>query len=256
MGNGRCRLHGGRSLPGGVGHPASSTGFLGQDGAAIERELVQIEHWDRLLAWLADAPTDEAVAVSESLGRSAESLARAMTIPDAPAVSSCGAKTRSGEPCRRHPAKGRRRCRLHGGATPRGAASANFRNGKRSPYHQAHLAALRRGMRGERVRHAAEALATLKRLPAPILRAFDAKGRRALLIGLRERAALHGRNLILQPEGYAQRQAAAVEALEAAQLLAAAGGLRAIPLDEPEPLGAIQADEPGGQERSKVRGAG
>lgn len=32
----------------------------------------------------------------------------------------CGAKTRSGEPCRRPPAPDRTRCRFHGGAVPRG----------------------------------------------------------------------------------------------------------------------------------------
>jgi hypothetical protein len=30
----------------------------------------------------------------------------------------CGAKTRSGSPCRRAPLKGKTRCKLHGGATP------------------------------------------------------------------------------------------------------------------------------------------
>ncbi|MBU2732856.1 HGGxSTG domain-containing protein [Acidithiobacillus ferridurans] len=30
----------------------------------------------------------------------------------------CGAKTRSGTPCRRHPIAGRKRCRLHGGTNP------------------------------------------------------------------------------------------------------------------------------------------
>jgi hypothetical protein len=30
----------------------------------------------------------------------------------------CGAKNRAGAPCKRWPAKGRSRCRLHGGATP------------------------------------------------------------------------------------------------------------------------------------------
>jgi len=29
----------------------------------------------------------------------------------------CGAKTRAGTPCRRWPVRGRRRCRLHGGAS-------------------------------------------------------------------------------------------------------------------------------------------
>jgi len=40
----------------------------------------------------------------------------------------CGAKTRSGEPCRRSPAPGKRRCRLHGGA-PGSGAPMGERNG-------------------------------------------------------------------------------------------------------------------------------
>ena len=35
----------------------------------------------------------------------------------------CGAKTKSGLPCRRSPLDGRNRCKLHGGASPRGIAS-------------------------------------------------------------------------------------------------------------------------------------
>ena len=42
----------------------------------------------------------------------------------------CGAKTRSGAACRRAPLAGRKRCRLHGGATPRGAASPDWRHGR------------------------------------------------------------------------------------------------------------------------------
>lgn len=49
---------------------------------------------------------------------------------------SCGAKTRLGTPCRRHPAPGRTRCRLHGGApgsgAPEGEANGNFRHGRYS----------------------------------------------------------------------------------------------------------------------------
>ena len=44
----------------------------------------------------------------------------------------CGAKTRQGNPCQRSPARGRTRCRLHGGATPRGRASPHFKTGKYS----------------------------------------------------------------------------------------------------------------------------
>ena len=50
----------------------------------------------------------------------------------------CGAKTRSGEPCSKFPIKGKRRCRLHGGLSsgPKTAegrariAQANLRHGK------------------------------------------------------------------------------------------------------------------------------
>ncbi len=35
----------------------------------------------------------------------------------------CGAHTKSGKPCMKSPINGRNRCRLHGGATPRGIAS-------------------------------------------------------------------------------------------------------------------------------------
>jgi len=51
----------------------------------------------------------------------------------------CGARTRSGEPCRQaagwgtdHPGVGR--CKLHGGATPRGLQSPHFRHGPRCRY--------------------------------------------------------------------------------------------------------------------------
>ena len=37
----------------------------------------------------------------------------------------CGAKTRSGKPCRSPAANGKRRCRMHGGAPGSGAPRAN-----------------------------------------------------------------------------------------------------------------------------------
>ena len=39
----------------------------------------------------------------------------------------CGAKTRDGDPCRNPPMNGATRCRMHGGATPRGRAAAERR---------------------------------------------------------------------------------------------------------------------------------
>lgn len=47
-------------------------------------------------------------------------------------VKQCGAKTRKGTPCRRAPLEGRKRCKLHGGATPRGPESPHFRHGRYS----------------------------------------------------------------------------------------------------------------------------
>jgi hypothetical protein len=44
----------------------------------------------------------------------------------------CGAKTRDGTPCRRPPLAGRRRCRLHGGATPSGLGSPHWKHGRYS----------------------------------------------------------------------------------------------------------------------------
>ena len=44
----------------------------------------------------------------------------------------CGARTRSGTPCRRAPIQGRNRCRLHGGLSlgaPKGEKNGNYSNG-------------------------------------------------------------------------------------------------------------------------------
>ena len=46
----------------------------------------------------------------------------------------CGAKTRSGAPCKTPPVRGRRRCRMHGGTSP-GAPKGNrnaWKHGLRS----------------------------------------------------------------------------------------------------------------------------
>lgn len=42
----------------------------------------------------------------------------------------CGAKTRSGEPCRGPAMRGKDRCRMHGGGSRRGIASPSFRHGR------------------------------------------------------------------------------------------------------------------------------
>lgn len=52
----------------------------------------------------------------------------------------CGAKTRTGEPCKAK-AMDNGRCRMHGGATPSGIASPHYKTGGRSKYLPARLAA-------------------------------------------------------------------------------------------------------------------
>ena len=46
----------------------------------------------------------------------------------------CGARTRSGAPCKSTPVTGRRRCRMHGGAdgsgAPQGARNGNYKHGR------------------------------------------------------------------------------------------------------------------------------
>jgi hypothetical protein len=55
---------------------------------------------------------------------------------NSPSTAQCGAKTRSGRPCRSHPVTGKRRCRMHGGApgtgAPRGERNGNYRHGRRT----------------------------------------------------------------------------------------------------------------------------
>src|SRR4051794_17890811 len=47
----------------------------------------------------------------------------------------CGAHSRrTGGPCQRVPVAGRTRCRAHGGASLRGAASATFKTGRRGRF--------------------------------------------------------------------------------------------------------------------------
>lgn len=54
----------------------------------------------------------------------------------------CGAKNRRGGVCTLSPVRGRTRCKWHGGATPQGIASPQFKHGKYSKAMPAQLAAL------------------------------------------------------------------------------------------------------------------
>src|SRR3954451_15742544 len=71
-------------------------------------------------------------------------------LADAGAVSPasrCGAKTRSGAPCKSAPVTGRRRCRMHGGAdgsgAPSGSRNGNYKHGR----YTAEVTATRRWLR-------------------------------------------------------------------------------------------------------------
>jgi hypothetical protein len=83
----------------------------------------------------------------------------------------CGAKTRAGPPCRRHPVAGRTRCRLHGGAPgsggPQAEANGNYKHGRYS-----------RVKRAERI---AKANTLWKPLPPPDRPAPDVETRKFTL---------------------------------------------------------------------------
>jgi hypothetical protein len=70
--------------------------------------------------------------------------------------SQCGARTRSGSPCKSAPVTGRRRCRMHGGADGSGATkgekNGNYKHGR----YTEELTATRRWLR--------EAINTLRQL--------------------------------------------------------------------------------------------
>ena len=57
----------------------------------------------------------------------------------------CGARTRSGHPCRSLPVRGKRRCRMHGGAAGSGAPIGN-KNALRHGHYSAEAIAERRAL--------------------------------------------------------------------------------------------------------------
>jgi hypothetical protein len=75
----------------------------------------------------------------------------------------CGAKTRSGEPCRSPAVTGKRRCRMHGGAAgsggPKGAHNGNYKHGR----YTAEAIASRRWLR-QQIRQVRALTKTLRQL--------------------------------------------------------------------------------------------
>jgi hypothetical protein len=89
----------------------------------------------------------------------------------------CGAKTRSGAPCRRSPAEGRTRCRLHGGATLAGPAHPRWRDGRHSKFVQgAFLEAYERARRDPDLLSLADELALVDARASELLDALGDGG--------------------------------------------------------------------------------
>jgi hypothetical protein len=72
----------------------------------------------------------------------------------------CGARTRGGNPCRSPAVRGKRRCRMHGGA-PRTGAPIGNKNALRHGHYTAEAIARRRGL-AELIRMARATLADLE----------------------------------------------------------------------------------------------
>jgi hypothetical protein len=85
-------------------------------------------------------PAEGGAGVDAALGGAAEGLAAGPPpAPGGPGIGTgaagrplCGAKSRAGGTCRKPPAPGRTRCRLHGGASPRGSDHPRFVHGRYS----------------------------------------------------------------------------------------------------------------------------
>ena len=85
----------------------------------------------------------------------------------------CGAKTRSGHPCRSPAVRGRRRCRMHGGTNkgpPKGNRNA-FKHGNRSAEAKAQLKVLAQSNRD--VRLVKKLLNDLRLTPSEESRMFE-----------------------------------------------------------------------------------
>jgi glucans biosynthesis protein len=74
----------------------------------------------------------------------------------------CGARTRSGNPCRSPAVRGKRRCRMHGGAAGSGAPMGN-KNALRHGHYSAEAIAQRREL-AELIRQSRATLAELGKL--------------------------------------------------------------------------------------------
>lgn len=65
---------------------------------------------------------------------------KVVSVPESNGDRVCGAKTRSGKPCRKRAVRGMRRCRNHGGASLVGIANPNWKHGRYSSYLPRNLA--------------------------------------------------------------------------------------------------------------------
>src|SRR5258707_6581584 len=126
------------------------------DGAAYERMMGA---WSKLaggifLDWVAPRPGLRWVDVGCGNGAFTELVVERCAPAEVRGIetgtvsqAACGAKTRSGAPCKSAPVTGRRRCRMHGGAdgsgAPTGGRHGNYKHGR----YTAEMSATRRWLR-------------------------------------------------------------------------------------------------------------
>ncbi len=149
------------------------------------------------------------------------------------AVARCGARTRSGQPCRAPRVRGRRRCRMHGGGTDSGGQAGN-RNAFRHGFYSA----------AERVRRA-----ELRRFIAEcegLLRACASGEAVGFVARLRASAAGAGESGTLLPRSYGAWGRTAGKHMGA--LPSPSGGMRLGPR--------LRGDDGGGKSRNDRGGAG
>ena len=103
----------------------------------------------------------------------------------------CGAKTRGGKPCRQSPIEGRTRCRIHGGATPRGFDHPLTKTGRYSKHLPTRLLAdYEAALADPNLLSAREDIAKLTARQADLLRRVDS-GEAGALWGAMRKALIN-----------------------------------------------------------------
>lgn len=116
---------------------------------------------------------------------------------------SCGAKTRSGRPCRSLPVRGRRRCRMHGGTSPAWFSHPRWKHGRFSKYGVAAAEARQASRARARARVLCVVWRKVEEWAAAQRKPPDA---RAWLAAFRAFDLEHARELVARREAYVSRK--------------------------------------------------